>query len=469
MPANASASTVGYVGSATDTGTATGNCCTTATATAAVSRPAGTANKDLMIATVSTAAQGAFYTPTYSAPSGWTLLDSGLSGSGLYTYYRVAGASEPASYSWTLSALAGNYPAMSIAAVISVYDGNDPTTPLTAGNSSTTASTSFTLPNDTAASAGSMRVSTVATNKATTASTASTFGSGLTLANQVGVANGYSVDVGIAHAAQGAGSTASYTDTLAALPSYLLAATYVINPVVPTKVAFTTQPVGGVAEGVNFGTQPSVSVETASGAVDTGDTSTVTLAIASGPAGGVLSCTGGLSKAAVAGVATFSGCQIAGTAAAGSYTITATDGSLTSATSNSFTINVGSASKVGFTTQPVGGVAENVALGTQPVVAIQDAYGNTVTSNTSSVTLAIASGPGAGVFACTANPKAAVSGVATFAGCKITGTAAAGTYTLTATDGALTSAARRRASRSSRVRPRRWCSRRSRSEGSRRA
>ena len=39
-------------------------------------------------------------------------------------------------------------------------------------------------------------------------------------------------------------------------------------------------------------------------------------------------------------------------------------------------------------------------------------------------------------LACTTNPKAAVAGVATFAGCKMK---TAGTYTLTATDGTLTS------------------------------
>ena len=52
-----------------------------------------------------------------------------------------------------------------------------------------------------------------------------------------------------------------------------------------------------------------------------------------------------------------------------------------------------------------------------------------VTTATSSITLAIASGPtGGGTLACTTNPKAAVNGVATFAGCEITGKT--GPYTL---------------------------------------
>ena len=49
---------------------------------------------------------------------------------------------------------------------------------------------------------------------------------------------------------------------------------------------------------------------------------------------------------------------------------------------------------------------------------MQDAGGNTVTTSTSSVTLALTT-PGGATLACTANPKAAVAGVATFAGCKI--------------------------------------------------
>jgi hypothetical protein len=49
------------------------------------------------------------------------------------------------------------------------------------------------------------------------------------------------------------------------------------------------------------------------------------------------------------------------------------------------------------------------------------------------VTLSITSGTGnpSGVLTCTANPKAAVAGIVTFAGCKIN--LAASGYTLTAT------------------------------------
>ncbi len=82
-------------------------------------------------------------------------------------------------------------------------------------------------------------------------------------------------------------------------------------------------------------------VEDALGNVVTTDTSTVTLTLSSG------TFEGGSSTATVAasgGVATFGGLKID---AAGSYTLSATDGSLTPAgASNSFTISIGAADKL---------------------------------------------------------------------------------------------------------------------------
>ncbi|MEI7860358.1 MAG: hypothetical protein WCI26_11090, partial [Acidimicrobiales bacterium] len=219
-----------------------------------------------------------------------------------------------------------------------------------------------------------------------------------------------------------------------------------------SKVIVTTQPVGGVIEGIAFGTQPSVSVEDANGNVVTGNASIVTLAISSYSAGnggttqGTLACTGGLGKAAVLGVATFTGCTVTGAAAAGSYVLSATDGILTSTTTSAVSVITGAASKVIVTTQPVGGVIEGTAFATQPSVSVTDANGNVVTSDASNVVLAISSysasngGTTQGTLACTGGlTKAAASGVATFAGCNITGTAGAGSYVLSATDGILTS------------------------------
>ena len=93
---------------------------------------------------------------------------------------------------------------------------------------------------------------------------------------------------------------------------------------------------------------------------------------------------------AVAGVATFAGCKI--DKAATGYVLTATDGSLTSASSSAFNVTVGTAARWGFTTQPGGGTA-GAAWPAQPVVAIQDAGGNTVTTASATATLAIGTEP----------------------------------------------------------------------------
>ncbi len=83
-------------------------------------------------------------------------------------------------------------------------------------------------------------------------------------------------------------------------------------------------------------------------------------------------------------------------------------------------VAVGAPAQLGFTQQPGGGTAA-VAWPTQPKVAIQDAGGNTVTTASASVTLAITSGTGnpSGVLTCTTNPRSTSAGVATFAGCRI--------------------------------------------------
>src|SRR5207245_9272364 len=128
---------------------------------------------------------------------------------------------------------------------------------------------------------------------------------------------------------------------------------------------------------------------------------------------------------ASSGEVTLTHCKVTGTDAAGTYTLKATASGLTEATSSNVVIEAGTASKLAFTTQPVGGVAEEVDFSTQPVAKVQDANGNVVTSDNTTVTLARnrhAAGNGGkkqGTLACTTNPVTASSGVATFAGCTV--------------------------------------------------
>jgi hypothetical protein len=205
--------------------------------------------------------------------------------------------------------------------------------------------------------------------------------------------------------------------------------TFAVGVGTATALMLVTQP-SGASGGSVFTTQPVFDVVDAQGNVVTGDTSSVTVAIGSTTAGGVLS--GTATVAVINGVATFTDLSID---KAGSYDLTATDGSLTSATTEAFTVAVGPAAKVVFATSP-SGASGGTVFATQPVVDVEDAGGNVVTTDTSSVTVAIGSTTAGGVLSGTATVTA-VDGVATFSGLSID---KAGSYDLTATDGGLTSA-----------------------------
>ena len=134
------------------------------------------------------------------------------------------------------------------------------------------------------------------------------------------------------------------------------------------------------------------------------------------------------------GVATFANLSIdkAGTG----YTLTASATGLTGATSSAFTISAGAAAKLVFTVQPSDVVAEG-AMTPAVQVAVDDAQGNTVTTATTSITLAIGVNPGSGTLAGTTT-VAAVNGVASFANLSINNRGTG--YTLTASATTLTGA-----------------------------
>jgi hypothetical protein len=176
--------------------------------------------------------------------------------------------------------------------------------------------------------------------------------------------------------------------------------------------------------------QPSVAVTDAGGNVVITDNSTVvTLAISSNS--GTFSCTGGLSKTVTAGIANFAGCTQTST---GSYTLTATSSPVyTPVTGPTFTIASGTASKLAFCwgtaigcpSTPPATITGGVPFSTQPTIRVQDAAGNTVvTDNTTVVALSIAAGTptsgGPGTLTCTGgNSMTVTAGVATFSGCAI--------------------------------------------------
>ena len=84
--------------------------------------------------------------------------------------------------------------------------------------------------------------------------------------------------------------------------------------------------------------------------------------------------------AAVNGVATFSNLSI--DKAGSGYVLTASDGTLSSAASNSFNIHFGAAAKLAFGQQPTSATA-GANISPAVTVFVLDATGNNVTSDTS--------------------------------------------------------------------------------------
>ncbi len=203
------------------------------------------------------------------------------------------------------------------------------------------------------------------------------------------------------------------------------------NPFGPvTKLVFVQQP-SSVVAGSSVSPALTVATEDALNHIVTTSNATVTVAISTNPGGGTLS--GTASASVVDGVATFADLSINKTG--NGYKLTASSSALT-VVSSVFNVTAGPAAQLTVTTQPSGGAA-NAAWATQPKVTVLDAFGNTVTTSAASITLSITPGTGTSgaVLTCTANPKAAASGIAAFAGCKISKSGSG--YTLVATSSGL--------------------------------
>jgi len=200
---------------------------------------------------------------------------------------------------------------------------------------------------------------------------------------------------------------------------------------------FTVTALAGPAQKLGFVVQPTsatknvaitpaiaVQIQDSLGNVIAGATNVVTLALSNNPAAAALA--GTLTATAVNGVATFSG-NISINNAASGYTLQATSGTLVAAISNGFDV-YGSATKVGFTTQPGGTTAGSTMSAVR--VAVQDSLGTTVANSVASVTIAFSTNPGAATLGGTLTVTA-VAGVATFSNLSVS--AAGSGYALQAT------------------------------------
>jgi alpha-tubulin suppressor-like RCC1 family protein len=190
----------------------------------------------------------------------------------------------------------------------------------------------------------------------------------------------------------------------------------------PTKLAFTVQP-AAVASGIAISPAVSVTVQDAQGSVVTGASTSITAAVGTNPAGGTLS--GTVTVGTVSGVATFSNLRL--DKAGVGYTLTAAAAGLTGATSTPFNVTL-PASKLAFVVQP-GTTPGGFAITPAVQVAVQDSLGDTVTSASTSIVVAIGTNPQSGTLSGTST-VAAANGVATFSSLSIDNPGTG--YTLTA-------------------------------------
>ena len=189
-------------------------------------------------------------------------------------------------------------------------------------------------------------------------------------------------------------------------------------PVV-AKLVFTTQPASSVA--VDGKITFTVTVQDANGITITSATNLITIS-----SGGVTGLTIGnpKTKAAVAGVATFTDIAVGGLARTG-YKLYASATGLTGANSDAFElVGFGAKSKLIFTGQPTNTVVDDTMA---PItVTVQDTYGNKVITATDNITITNTG------LTLANNSVAAVAGVVTFDAVTVGGLAVSWTLNATA-------------------------------------
>ena len=195
------------------------------------------------------------------------------------------------------------------------------------------------------------------------------------------------------------------------------------------NLAVTQQPPSSVIAGIGFGL--TVQAEDSSGNLITSFNGTVTLALASNPGGAALG--GTLTVTASGGVATFSGLTL--NKAASGYTLVATTSGLGQGVTSAMTVTPAAATQVVITQQPPATVKLSTAFAMKG--AIEDAYGNVVTTSSSTVTVGLANNPTGATLGGTLSVSAS-QGVATFSSLTINKIGSG--YTLRVSSSGLTSA-----------------------------
>ena len=256
------------------------------------------------------------------------------------------------------------------------------------------------------------------------------FGTGGTVLTQVLYSNYYSSAVALETINSqtmivDAGTAAPISDD----PQYFALARYTPNGNIDAGVLVTEQPPATVTAGNVFGL--TVEAEDSSGNLLSSFNGTMTVALANNPSGATLG--GTLTATASNGIATFPNLSL--TTAASGYTLDVSASGLGENITSAITVTPAAAAQVVITTEPPAIVKLSSPFGLQ--ASIEDQYGNIVTTDTNTVTVAFANNPTGATLSGTLS-VAASQGVATFSGLEINKTGAG--YTLQVASSGVSSA-----------------------------
>ncbi|MBJ7472961.1 MAG: IPT/TIG domain-containing protein, partial [Solirubrobacteraceae bacterium] len=197
-------------------------------ATVVVTKPAGTVADDVMIASA-VVNDGGNIIP----PAGWTAMETDQPNTA--SWYRVAGGSEGASYSFTSTS------PDTFGVAISSFSGADTATPIADSAKSSGTGSSVALPTANGARNGSMRWSSIGTSPSNNVTF--TWSGGMTESCERA---GNDASLGTAHQVTGTGATAARTVTISSSEPYW-AYTAVVNAALPqiTSISPNQGPTAG--------------------------------------------------------------------------------------------------------------------------------------------------------------------------------------------------------------------------------
>ncbi len=203
--------------------------------------------------------------------------------------------------------------------------------------------------------------------------------------------------------------TVSYNNTSASISTVLYDP--LTRPVTvagaAAKLVFLGQPGNGVV-GAPLSPPPIIAIEDSAGNVVSTDLSPVQLVITAGSGTAGATISSNCSGTGFYGVITFSNCAISLTGS--NFTLTASDGSLATATSSPFNVAALDASKFVIISPTVSGSASSSPTLGPITVQQQDLYGNAVNADSSGVTITLASSTsGTAVFSPTSGGAAVTS------------------------------------------------------------